>query len=253
MRAIRCLLAAVLAAGIVTVVAAQPGGGFGFGGQDVDILVFSNTALQDEIKVTAAQKEKMKPIADKYADLTKKRFEAFKDGFDKEKMAELREEGKKVNEEAKKVRDEVLTAAQKKRLNQIEIQVMSFNVFNDPEAKTKGFGGGASDSQKAIMKEVQDALKLTDAQKSTIKTVVADFNKERTEIFKDAGIGKGFKKGDFDQEKFDAANKKVEKARKEYWGKIEEALDDSQKKTWKDLVGDAFDTSKLRPVPPKKD
>ena len=73
MRAIRCLLAAVLAAGIVTVVAAQPGGGFGFGGQqDVDTLVFTNTALQEEIKVTAEQKTKMKPIADKYTDLNKK-------------------------------------------------------------------------------------------------------------------------------------------------------------------------------------
>jgi len=256
MRAMRCLLAAVLAAGLVTMVAAQPGPGFGRGGGiDVDDLVFTNTALQEDLKVTDAQKEKIKPLAEKITALNKKRGEAFSGGkFDKEKFAELREEGKKLSEEQKKVADEVLTDAQKKRLKQIKIQTMTFTVFNDPETKAgKGGFGGASESQKAIMKEVQDALKLSDSQKSSIKGITGDFNKERQEIMKDAGItfGKGAK---FDQEKFDAANKKVEKVRKEAWGKVEELFDDNQKKVWKELAGDAFDTSKLRPAPmPKKD
>ena len=219
MRAIRCLLAAVLAAGIVeTVVAAQPGGGFGFGGQDVDYdLVFTNTALQEEIKVTAEQKEKLKPIADKYADWGKKIGAAFKEK-DKDKITEAFDEGKKVGEEAKKVRDAVLTDAQKKRLKQIGIQNMGLMVFNDPAAKGKGFGG-PNDAQKATMKDVQDALKLTDSQKSTIKTVSTDFGKEQQEIFKDAGFGGG---GGFDPEKFAAAQKKVDKARKEAMSKVEE-------------------------------
>jgi hypothetical protein len=32
-----------------------------------------------------------------------------------------------------------------------------------------------------------------------------------------------------------------------------DVLDDSQKKTWKELVGEAFDTSKLQPTFGKKD
>jgi Spy/CpxP family protein refolding chaperone len=276
-------LAAVLAAGIVTVVAAQPGGRFGgFGGTDVETLVFTNTPLQEDLKLTGEQKEKLKPISTKYADLNKKRADIFKDGFDMEKMTELRDETKKVSEEAKKVRDEVLTDAQKKRMKQIEIQVMGLTVFNDPEAKGGGGGGkggkggkggggggggfgfGVSDSQKALMKDVQDTLKLTDSQKSTIKTIVADFNKERGEIFKDAGIGggggggggkggKGGGGGTFDLEKMEAASKKIDKVQKEAMAKVEESFDDTQKKAWKDLVGDAFDTSKLRPVAAKKD
>ncbi len=256
MRAIRCMLAAFLAAGIVTVVAAQPGtGGFGRGGGDVETLVFTNTALQEEIKLTDAQKEKLKPIATKYADLTKKGQEMFGKGgkgFDKEKFAEFREEGKKVGEEAKKVRDDVLTADQKKRLKQIGIQVMGFQVFSDPEAKGgKGGFGGASEAAKATMKEVQDALKLSESQTKSVRGAIADYNKERTEINKEAGITFGKAA---DPEKKAAADKKIEKSRKEAWVKIDEALDATQKTAWKGLVGDAFDTSKLAPAPaPKKD
>lgn len=259
MRAIRCLVAAVLAAGIVTVVAAQqPGGGRG-GNQDVNTLVFTNAALQEELKVTDAQKTKMKPVADKQAEITKALRDAFGGGkFDKDKLTELNEKRTKVAEEAKKVADETLTDAQKKRLHQIAIQVMSFNVFNDPEAKGgKGGFGGATDAQKAIMKEVGDALKLSDKQKSTVKGVVDDFNKERGDINKEAGItggGFGMKGGKApDQEKVDAANKKIDKLRKDSWTKIEESLEATQKTAWKGLVGDAFDTSKLNPPVMKKD
>ncbi|VTR96407.1 Uncharacterized protein OS=Singulisphaera acidiphila (strain ATCC BAA-1392 / DSM 18658 / VKM B-2454 / MOB10) GN=Sinac_1105 PE=4 SV=1 [Gemmata massiliana] len=261
MRAIRCLVAALLAAGIVTVVAAQPGrGGFGFGGQDVNSLVLTNVALQEEIKLTNAQKDKLKPAVEKQAELNKKRTELFSQGFknvDKDKIAELTEEGAKVTEEVKKVVDETLNADQKKRLKQISIQVMNFTVFNDPEAKggnkggnknKGGFNFGPTDAQKAVMKEVAEALKLSDSQKSTVKGLVDEFNKESRELFAEAGG-----KGQFDPEKFDAANKKVDKLRKETWAKVEEALDATQKTAWKGLVGEPFDTAKLRPTFPKKD
>lgn len=265
MRPFRCFLAALLAAGIVTMVAAQPGrfGGFGFGGTDVESLVFTNAALQQEVKLTDAQKEKIKPVADKMSDLTKKGAEMFGGGFkkgggDKEKFTEFQEQGKKVAEERKKVYDEVLTADQKKRLKQIQIQAMSVRVFNDPEAKGGGGKGGkggggffrVSDDQKAIMKEVQDSLKLTDSQKSSIKGIVSDFNQENQEIMRDSGA---FSNGKFDPEKMEAANKKVDKVRKEAMGKIEDLLDESQKKTWKTLTGEPFDISKLRQAPPRKD
>ncbi len=259
MRAIRCLVAAVLAAGIVTVVAAQqPGGGRG-GFGDVNTLVLTNAALQEELKVTADQKTKLKPAVEKQEALTKKRGELFGKGgkgFDKDAFATYQEESKKVGEEVKKVVDETLTAAQKKRLKQIAIQVMSFQVFNDPEAKGgKGGFGGSSEADKAIMKEVGEALKLSDKQKSSVKGVVDEFNKERGDINKEAGIGGGFGgKGKApDAEKVASANTKIAKLRKDSWTKIEKELDGTQQTAWKGLVGEPFDTEKLRPVAPKKD
>jgi hypothetical protein len=248
MRAIRCFVAAVLAAAMVSVVAAQPGG-FGFGGfgGDLSLLVLSNKDLQEELKVTDAQKEKFKAASEKQNEMMKEWREAFSGGkFDKEKFTEMREKGEKINAEIKKIVDETLTSEQKKRIKQITIQQMGFAVFNDPEAKGGGFGKGGfgfpvGEAQKAIMKEVQDALKLNDSQKSGIKGINADFTKESRAIFQDAFTG------GFDQEKMAEVGKKIEKLRKEMWAKVEELLDDDQKKTWKDLVGEPFDTSKLIP------
>jgi len=262
MRAIRCLVAALLAAGIVTVVAAQPGGRQfgGFGQQDTHVLILTNKALQEEVKVTDAQKTKFKDIAEKQAEMMKKAGEGLKEKFadaqgDQDKLKELFEglqkDRTKLAEDVRKMIDAELTADQKKRLKQIQIQSMGFRVFNDPDAKAEapkkgkgGFGGGfggfgVSESDKALMKEVQGALKLSDSQKSTIKGLTADANKERQEIFKDAGIGGG--KGGFgkvDPEKLEAANKKVDKVNKEVWAKIDEAFDDNQKKAWKNFVGE---------------
>lgn len=267
MRAIRCCVAALLAAGIVTMVAAQPGrqGRIGFGQQDTYLLVLTNTALQDEVKATDAQKEAFKSIVTKQEEMSKKVNEGLKEKFqdakgDKEKFAELFEtmqkENAKVRGEIKKLLDAELTADQKKRLKEISVQAMGVGVFGDPDAKGGGGGGfrnffGPSETQKATMKEVQDTLKLTDTQKSSIKGIMTEYNKDvsdmRKEIF---GNKKG---GGFDPEKMADFQKKSGKLGKEVMAKIEDLLDDSQKKTWKELTGPTFDVSKLRPIPPKKD
>lgn len=269
MRGIRCAVAAILAAGIVTMVAAQPGGGFGGGFgfvQDPYTLVLTNAALQEEVKITAAQKEKFKPAADKQAELAKKQREMFgggkggKGGFDKEKIAEIQEEGKKVAEEVKKVLDAELTAEQKKRLKQIGVQQMGVNVFAEPAEEGKGgkggkggFGAFQTESQKATMKEVAETLKLTDAQKSKIKDIVTEHGKDvravRTDIFGEKG---GFG-GKQDPDKAKDFAEKSAKLSAETMSKIAEALDDSQKKAWKELTGAPFDLAKLRPVVAKKD
>jgi Spy/CpxP family protein refolding chaperone len=266
MRGIRCLVAAVLAAGIVTVVAAQPGRQFGGGGQqDVYTMVLTNTALQEELKVTDAQKEKFKGIAEKQKEATDKVRSDFKDKFadakgDKDKSREVRTEmGKetaKISAEAHKALDAELTADQKKRLKQIGVQLMGVNVFADPEAKTGGFGGfggGFSDSQKATMKQVADALKLTDDQKSKIKGQVEEYTKDRDSIRKDVFGDSKFGKGNFDAEKQKDFRTKSGKLSTETIGKISESLDENQKKAWKELTGEPFDTSKLFQPPPKKD
>ena len=249
MRAIRCVLAAVLAAGIVTVVTAQPGRQQFGGGVDVNTLVLTNAALQEEIKVTAAQKEKFKPVAEKQTELAKKGRELFAKGFkgvDKDKIAEMQEEGKKVAEETKKVLDAELTAEQKKRLHQIGIQAMGTRVFAEPTEGKGGFGG-TSEAAKATIKEVADTLKLTDAQKSKVKGVLEEYNKDREAIRKDVFGEKGGK-GAQDPEKAKDFATKSSKLSTEVMGKIAEALDDAQKTAWKGLVGEPFDLAKLQPM-----
>jgi len=257
MRAFRCAIVALMAAGIVAMVGAQQptrqgrgGGGTG----NINALVLSNKALQEELKITDSQKEKFKGVAEKQADLNKKRGEAFgkggKGNFDKEKFTALQDEGKKVAEEIAKVLDTELTAEQKKRVKQISIQVMGVNVFSDPEAKGGtgggGFGlGGFSESQKATMKEVAEALKLSDSQKSKVKEITTEFAKDRTALRKDVfGDAKGGK-GNFDAEKQKDYAAKTGKLSEEVMTKVVGVFDEGQKKTWKDLNGDAFDTSKL--------
>jgi hypothetical protein len=255
MRAIRCAIAALLAAGIVAMVGAQqPNRQRGGGGGDVYALVLTNKALQEELKITDAQKEKFKPAAEKQTELNKKRADAFKGGkgFDKDKRTELADEGKKVAEEVAKVLDAELTAEQKKRVKQISVQLMGVNVFGDPEAKAGGTGGGfgfgfggLSDSQKATMKEVAEALKLSDAQKAKIKEMTDEYSKDRAAIRKDVfGDNKGGK-GNFDAEKQKDYSAKTGKLSEEVMTKIVGVFDEGQKKTWKELTGDAFDTSKL--------
>ena len=248
MRAIRCAVAALLAAGIVAVVGAQPPRQFGGGGQDLNTLVLSNKALQEELKLTDAQKEKFKAQADKAGELFKGIGDKVKDAKgDKDKIKEItdamRKDGEKLAEETKKLVDETLTAEQKKRLKQIGVQTLSVNVFGDPDGKG-AFGQPHSDATKATMKEVADVLKLNDSQKSKIKDIVSEHNKDRDAIRKDVfGDKKG---GFFDPEKQKDFTEKSGKLTSETMSKIADALDEGQKKAWKDLVGEAFDTSKLR-------
>ena len=274
MRAIRCLLAAVLAAGIVTVVTAQqPGGGFGGGQtQDVNVLNLTNAALQDEVKVTADQKAKLKPAGDKLSEAAKANPGFGKD-VDKEKRAEYTEKLKAASDEAKKAVEETLTSDQKKRLHQIAIQQAGFAALGDPDAKvegkggtgkggagkggTGGFGFGVTPATKEIQKEVSAALKLTDAQKTSVKEVTDAYNKETREIRTEFGLGGGGGFGgkgkEVDKDKQAEGTKKLDEARKKAWAKVEEALDGTQKTAWKGLVGEPFDLTKLRTVQPKKD
>jgi Spy/CpxP family protein refolding chaperone len=243
MRAVRGLLAAVLAAGIVTVVAAQPGGGrFGGGTQDAFITVLNNKALQEEVKVTDAQKDKFKEIGTKQRELQQKQFEGMKDKFadakgDKDKMtelfAEMQKEGAKVTAEVKKLVEAELTADQKKRLKEIHYQAMRLSAFTNEE----------------VLKE----LGASDGLKGTLKTIVTEFGKDEAEVRKDifgepkGGKG-GFGKGAFDPEKTKEFNSKRDKLMKEAMGKVTDALSADQKKKWAEMTGAAFDLSKLTPT-----
>src|SRR5437762_351899 len=129
MRGGRLLAAVLFLVGLVTVLEAQQpgrqggqgGGMFGRGGTDVNTVILTNEALQEEIKVTAEQKEKFKPVAAKQTEFQKKMAEMAGKGGKGGKgkgggFAEIGKERQAIADEAKTLVSTTLTTEQKARL-----------------------------------------------------------------------------------------------------------------------------------------
>ena len=203
--------------------------------------LINNKAVLEDLKVTEDQATKLKDwgkefnnkIDEIYKDkgLDRKDFKALFSPDNKEKLTEI---NAAVSQEAYKQLGDILKKEQIERLKQIERQRMGVNAFSNEEVAT--------------------ALKLTDSQKTSVKGITGDFQKESREIRaeavpKDKGKGKGkFGGFGFDPE----TQKKIAKVEKEAIGKVTDLLDDNQKNTWKELVGKEFDLTKLQFVPGKK-
>jgi len=207
------LMMAVLVGLLAAPVLAQfrPGGGGGaFGGGNL----LANKSVQEELKLTDAQKEKI-------AEVAKKQREAFGEAFkdkeslkDKEKRREIFEKLNKESETAYSKVKEDLSADQKKRLQQIEVQAAGLRAFSRDDVKK--------------------ALKLSDKQEADIKELAEETTKDVTELMKDAR-GK-------DKEKAQEARKKAEKVRKEAMDRISsKVLNDDQRKAFKEMTGTPFE------------
>jgi Spy/CpxP family protein refolding chaperone len=236
MRVSRFLAAALFVVAAVIVVEAQQPGGFRFGSQSLYVTVLNNKALQEELKVTATQKEKFKAIAEKNAEENKKRFEEygpkFKDAAgDMDKLKEIgtsmQKESQKANEEVRKKVEELLSDDQKKRISQIERQQGGVRAF--------------------LKEENAKALSLTDDQKGKIKGIVDEYQKDVQDVMKSSGGSFKDGKFSFDKDKFAESQKKRDKLTKAAMGDIDDLLTADQRKTWKEMIGDPFDLSKLTP------
>lgn len=227
MRGIRFALAGVLAVGMVAIVHAQ-GGGFGGG----PTFLVSNKAVQEDLKLTEEQATKLKDwgkeFGKKAQEIYKEKGVEFKFGTQptpeqREKMAAATAE---VNKLAYKELGDILKKEQVERVKQIARQQMNVRALTDAE--------------------VVAALKLSDSQKSTVKGITGDYDKEAAEIRKESKSKFGLD---------DETRKKLTKLQKEAMGKFTDALDDGQKTTWKGLIGESFDLSKLQFnfTPKKKD
>jgi hypothetical protein len=224
MRASRWLMAGLFVASTVLVVSAQQPGRQGGGKGGLTGQVVTNTALQEELKLSDTQKAKLKDAAEKVTSAGKKFQEALKSGGKdnfKEIFADFQKENEKLREENAKLIDATLTADQKARLKQIERQVAGVRAFGNDEM-------------------VAD-LKLNDTQKTKVKGIVDEYTKDAQGL---GGFG-GFGKGGFDKEKAAEAQKKREKLEKGALADIDEVLTDDQRKTWKDLTGPAIDRAKI--------
>ena len=133
-----------------------------------------------------------------------------------ERMAKMGEMSKETQREANKVAKDFLKPEQMHRLHQIQHQVQGAQAFAD--------------------EHVQARLKLTDSQKSEIKTINEEAMSEMREI------GQGF------QSDREGTMKKMAEHRKATLAKIEAKLTDEQKTTWKEMLGSPFEI-KFEPRP----
>jgi hypothetical protein len=180
------------------------GPGMGFGGGPF-ILMSEN--VQKALKLSDQQTGKVEQTAREIFMNHQDELQALRDLSDEERPKKIRELMTKMNDEVKKAL--AFTDDQSKRFDQISMQSRGIGAFADPE--------------------VQGKLKLSDDQKSKLTTMATESREKFREIFQDAA-------GDFE-----AARKKIQELQKDLMSKALAVLSDDQKKSWKELTGDAVD------------
>ncbi|MFN4259994.1 MAG: hypothetical protein ACK4RK_11930 [Gemmataceae bacterium] len=125
------------------------------------------------------------------------------------------EQLKKYQELVQKALADSLTPDQLKRIKQIQLQQRGLQAFQDAE--------------------VQKELNLSEEQKTKISDAIDASTKATRDLFQERPANRE----DF--------AKKMQDIRKEATDKIQGALTDEQKKTWKDLVGEPFESRFARP------
>lgn len=188
----------------------------GFGGMGGGQFLLMNTGVQKELKLSEEQVTKIRESGQEV-------FQKYQDDFQKirelpqeeqgEKRAELM---KKIAEDNKKALAEIMKPEQVKRFREIEIQ-------------QGGVTMALTDT------DLAGKLKLTDAQKTGLKEIQDDLQRETRALFQGAGGG------GFDAQAFQENQKKMQAMRKESQTKAASLLSDDQKKTWKEITGEPFE------------
>ncbi len=178
----------------------QSRGGFGGAG-----MLLRNEGVQKELKLDKEQVEKATEALQKVFAKYQDSFANFREMSEADRQKLL----KTMNDDTMKVVAEVLKPEQVKRLKQIVLQQGGADAFNDPDA--------------------QKSLKLTDEQKSKIKTITEDAGKEIRGLFQGGG---GFS---------EETRKKMDSIRKDSLERITALLTADQKQSWKELTGEPFE------------
>jgi hypothetical protein len=173
-------------------------------------LVFRDK-VQEELKLSDDQKQKlMAKVPDRFLE-TKKVFEKIKDLKPEEREKEMQSYREKAREKLSVVLKEALKAEQLKRLQQLELQQQGSFALGRPE----------------IRKE----LRITDEQVKQFMGVVQEMQKKIEPLMKEAQSG-----GNPEE-----IRPKVLNIRKDHEAMIEALLSDAQKKQWKEKRGKPFD------------
>lgn len=207
----RSLFPKLVAVAVAVVLAApalaqRPGGP---GGMSPATLL-GNKSVQDELKLTADQKDAIKKIVEE-------RNKAFQKAREDMDFGAMREAGQKATKALAKVKAD-LKPAQAKRLKQIYLQVAGAGALANPE--------------------IQKDLGLKDKQKDESKDTLANLQKEAQGLFRGAAG---------DREKMAEAFKKMQDLNKKAQEKITKVLTDEQQKKLKEMKGPKFEIKPDRP------
>jgi len=188
--------------------AQRPGGFGGFGGGNL----LTNKSVQEELKITKEQKQKIDEASKKVQEKMQKAFEGFQDLKPEERREKFQAFAKESTEIMNKAAN--LSNDQKKRL--VEIQLQQRERFAGPAVFTDA--------------DVQKQLKLTDEQKEAIKTVVKETQDKIREETKDLEMQDFRKRFEISQ-----------KINSEAMGKVAAKLTKDQKETWTKMKGEKFE------------
>jgi Spy/CpxP family protein refolding chaperone len=203
MRIVCRLVGATAAVALVVGLAVAQRGGFGGGGGG---FLLANKSVQDELKLSQEQLDKIKEHNEKQME----KFQALKE-LPKEERKEKRQAlAKEMTAENEKFAKEILKPEQHKRFKQIEYQAAGLRAFEMPD--------------------VASALKLTDEQKEDIKKLQEDTDRDIREMLKEGG-----------KENFKENFKKAAGMRKDAMTKAVGLLKPEQKEEWKKLTGEPFE------------
>jgi hypothetical protein len=216
----RTMIRSMVGLGLVAMLAvpafAQGRGGFGRGGGGGLAMLLGNASVQKELKLNDEQVGKAKEVSEKIGGETREKFQGLQDLSPEERREKMVAITKETNDATIKAAGEFLKPEQITRLKQISYQARGATAFVDPEVASK--------------------LNLTDSQKSDIQAINQESMSQMREIFQSA------------QDDREGAMKKMAELRKVTMEKAATKLNDEQQKTWKELIGVAFEV-KYEPRP----
>jgi hypothetical protein len=190
------------------------GGPGGFGGGGAFFLRAPN--VQKDMKLTDEQVGKVQSTLQSTREKHQGDFAGLRDASPEERRTKMASVNKTITEEVKKGLE--LSDDQSKRFDQISLQTMGLQAFNDPSVAAK--------------------LSLTDDQKSKIREISG------------AGRGQGGR-GAFNKDASEAERAEARKKRAETslanMTKALDTLTDTQKTTWKELIGTPIEIQYPRP------
>ncbi len=189
------------------------------GGPGGPLMLLTNKSVQQELKVDDTQAEKLNSFAQGLREKQGEQFQKLQDLSQEERRAKMQELGQAMSAEIRKGLTDILKPEQVKRYDQIVLQQMG--VLGAP-----------------AMPRVQEALNLTDDQKSKLRAIMEEQSEARRELFQGGGGGGGGPSPE--------AMAKMTELRKKGNDKAMAILTDSQKSSWKELTGEPFEV-KLEP------
>jgi hypothetical protein len=174
-------------------------------------LVFRDK-VQEELKLSDKQKEKLSEQLPEHVQATMKVFEKIKDAKPQVREKTMQEHCQKSHDKLSATLKDVLEARQKERLFQLQLQQAGpFALLGRHEAFVK--------------------LKITEEQRKQFMGVVQQMQQQIEFLLKEV------EKGGSPEE----IRPKAMTIRKEHAGKIEALLTEAQKKQWQQLLGKPFD------------